>query len=450
MAGMTDKSTMTLAAMGARRPRRLVSAALVAAGALAAGAVAGAQPFERPGLDRERLDRLEAHFEAQVAGEARAGYAILIAQRGEAVYERYIGAADRAAGRAVAADTPFRLASLTKPIVSLAALMLYEEGAFQLSDPVARYLPVFENAVVAVGEDEDGRVLTEPAARPVTVLDLLTHQAGVGSRDRSVNEAAARLYDALAPAYFTEGDYEDKIARLAAAPLWFHPGEKWGYGIYNTDVLGRLVEEVSGEPLDAFVQRRILDLLGMTRTGFLKAGALPEGLAVMYTHGEDGSLLPVPNHPLDGLTAPHGGGGMYSTARDYARFLRMIANGGVADGKTFLSPAVFRQMTQNALPADHLPIELGVPLPAGGFSLGFGVAAAAAPKPDSPFFEGDLFWAGSTDTFFFISPKTETFGLVMTQIVPAPGVTEWRTWSDVTALSYAALCDRKEAAGACR
>ena len=447
---MAEVTDLSMKPVGARGARRLVSAALMLVGAFAAGAGACAQPFERPGLDRARLDRLEAHFEAQVAGEARAGYAVLLGQRGDVVYERYIGAADRAAGRPIGADTPFRLASLTKPVVSLAALMLYEEGAFQLSDPVARYLPGFKNAVVAVGEDEDGRVLTEPAARPVTVLDLLTHQAGVGSRDRSVNEAAARVYDALAPGYFTEGDYADKIARLAAAPLWFHPGEKWGYGIYNTDVLGRLVEAVSGEPLDAFVKRSILDPLGMTRTGFLRAGALPEGLAAMYTHGEDGALLAAPNHPLDGLTAPHGGGGMYSTARDYARFLSMIANGGVADGKTFLSPAVFRQMTQNALPADHLPIELGVPLPAGGFSLAFGVATAAAPKPDSPFFEGDLFWAGSTDTFFFVSPKTETFGLVMTQIVPAPGVTQWRTWSDFTALSYAALCDRAEAARACR
>lgn len=394
------------------------------------------------GIDPKGLSTLEKHFAAQVEGHVRSGYAILIGQGDEIVFERYLGKADIENGTAVGPDTKYRLASMTKPIVSLAVMQLYEQGKLRLVDPIDLYLPEFKDAQVVTGRTDAGDLVLEKANRLVTITDLLTHTGGIGSRLPSHNPIAAQLYQEAVPAYFGQGDYASKIKLLADTPLWFQPGEVWGYGIYSTDVLGRIVEVVSQMTLDQYVKEHILDPLGMSNTGFLLRGRLPDGLAAMYTHTSDGQLQRVDTHPLDMLTAPHGGGGMYSTPRDYFKFLSMILRGGVAADARVVSQSSIDMMTRNALPTPLLPINLGIPIHSGGFGLGFGVATDQAPLPHSPLANGDFWWGGSSEPYFFASPAHNTIGVIMSQIQPAPQVTTWRTWDEFAALAYAAICTR--------
>lgn len=388
---------------------------------------------------KDRWAQLDAHFEAEAQRGERAGYVILVASDDRILHHTAVGFADVESRRPMRVDDKFRLASMTKPITSVAAIMLFERGDLLLSDPVERYLPEFKNAKVVEGTAEDGSLRLVPTERPMTILDLMLHTSGIGGRSPDVNPQAAKLYADLLPSYFGQGSLEDKVKLLAQAPLWYQPGKEWGYGIYSTDVLGRVVEVVSGLPLDQFVQREILDPLGMKSTGFLKAGQVVPDLASIYTHDEQGKLVKVANHPLDNLTAPHGGGGMYSTAADYLKFLRFVEASRQAPGPGLISPSSVELMTRNGLPGTLLPIGLGIPLPAGGFAPGgYGVATPEAPMPHSPFAMKDYFWAGSTDPYFFVSPDRDVIGVIMTQIQPNPKVSAWRTWDEFTTLALAA------------
>lgn len=413
--------------------RRIRCLTLLTALVFAADLPASARAQEAAEANPQGASALTAHFQAEVARGGRPGYVLLVWRDGELAHKSAIGYANLASRTPMTLQTRFRLASMTKPIVSAAAMKLVEEGRLQLSDPVSRYIPQFAQARVSTGaRSADGRPATEALKRPMTVLDLMTHTSGLGGAP-SINPLAQELYLANVEAYFTRGSMAEKASLLAATPLWFQPGERFGYGIYSTDMLGRVIEVAAGAPLDRYLDEAIFKPLAMKDTGFLLAGREVPGLATMYRRGESGPS-PVVDHGLDRLTAPHGGGGLYSTAPDYLRFLRMIANGGELEGIRVLAPSTVAMMTRNVLSKEMLPIGRGVTSMAGGFGLGFSVAMEDYPIGDSPLVSGDYFWAGSSDTFFFASPSRRIIGVALTQFDGS----DYRGWRDFATMALAA------------
>ena len=406
-----------------------------------AAALSPLRGFAQPSgllLGPDLLTRMDETFQAAVATGERAGYSILVQQAGETFYDRGIGWADIAARTPVGPETRFRLASLTKPITSVAAMILVEEARLRLSDPLWSYIPEFADAQVAVSVSEDGELVTEPPRRAPTVADLMSHTAGILGRSASP-VTTAQVYRDYGAGFFDPGTVEDMARRIAELPLIAHPGEAWTYGIFATDVLGRVVEVAAGMPLEDFVRSRILDPLGMQDTVYLVAGRNTPHLATIYEHDAAGALAPVAVHNLDRMPAPSGGGGLASTARDYARFASMLLNGGSLEGTRILSPAMVEQMSRNALPPALMPLELEVTTPAAGFGLGLGVCVESHALPHSPLHPGDVWWAGSTDTYFIASPQNDMLGVILSQYAPNQSTKSWRTWTDFTALLYGAL-----------
>ena len=417
--------------------RRQITFGLSALGAAMSplGMLAEGKPLK---LAPDLLSRLDERFAAGVEKEERAGYSILIRQANETVYENGIGWADIATQRPVTPETRFRLASLTKPITSAAAMILVEEARLRLSDPLWLYIPEFREAEVAVSVREDGTLETEPARRAPTVSDLMSHTAGILGRIASP-VTSAQVYKDYSAHFFDSGSVADTARRIATLPLVAHPGEAWTYGLFATDVLGRIIEVASGVPLDEFVQSRILNPLGMNRTSYLRAGQEISDLATAYRHTPSGALEPVPLHNLDHLPATSGGGGLASTPGDYARFASMLLNGGRFEGERLLSPTSVALMSRNALPEALLPIELDVTVPAAGFGLGLGTCVGTHMLPHSPLYPGDFWWAGSTDTYFVASPRHQMLGIIMSQYDPTENTKSWRTWTDFTSILYGTL-----------
>jgi CubicO group peptidase (beta-lactamase class C family) len=331
-------------------------------------------------------------------------------------------------------DAVFRIASMTKPITSVALMMLWERGAFQLRDPVARYLPEFAEVRVSTTADASGETgeLIAPA-RPMQVRDLLTHTAGlansyIGNTDHYQAAMAARPDD----------DLERYIARLAALPLNYHPGEAWQYSA-ATDVVGRLVEVLSGKPLDVFFDDEIFRPLGMGDTHFYLDEAKAPRLAAQYTPGEDGRI--VLDDPAGAgsrwVSGPQrlfrGAGGLVSSTRDYLRFQQMMLNGGELAGVRLLAPGTVSLMLENH--TGDLPLWLAGP--GMGFGLGYGVVVdrgAAA----TPLSVGAAYWGGAFCTLSWIDPEQELVGVVMTQVRP---YTHINIRQDFQVLTYQALID---------
>ena len=297
-----------------------------------------------------------------------AGAVALVLRDGQPAYERAVGWSDKEAGRRMAPNTIFRIASQTKAITSAAILVLMEEGKLTLTDPVSRYIPSFAGSKVAVRNDAPGAAPEiVPAKRPITIRDLLTHTAGISyGTDRHV----AALYEAkgLGPAagfgWFTADKDEpicDTMERLGTLPFVAQPGEAWVYG-YNTDILGCVVERASGTALDAFVRSRITGPLGMKDTQFFLPPDQRDRLAAVYTIGADGKIARAADGPrgqgayVEGPRRSFAGGaGLLSTARDYARFLEMIRKGGALDGVRILAPRTVALMTTNQIGTLHSP-----------------------------------------------------------------------------------------------
>ena len=391
------------------------------------------------GLSAERLERMAGHFEQQSAAAAAAGYVLMVARDGRLVFSRAIGHRDMERQVPMSLDTRFRIASMTKPVTAVAVLMLIEEGRIQLDDPVARYLPEFANSRVYTGTDAQGNLLTEPAKRNISIRDLLTHASGLGY---------ARFFDTQSPLGKAYGalplDAHDSLAevvrRIAGVPLYFHPGEGWRYS-YAYDVLGRLVEAVSGTPFAQFLNQRLFMPLKMTSTGFsLPASELPL-LATVYRHAAAGGLEPskaMLGDPTDVARWPSGGGGLISTAGDYLRFAQMLANGGSLEGRQYLSPVTVSLMTQDQVPEDALFKYWG------SNSLGLGYGLGVAMQMDvrhAPYlgFVGDYAWGGALDTHWLVSPKTGLVAVLLTQIDPSGNKEPQRTDTDFRDLLFAAV-----------
>jgi CubicO group peptidase (beta-lactamase class C family) len=374
------------------------------------------------GFAADRLARLDATFQRYVDEGRVAGAVALVLRDGKPVYERAFGWSDKEAGRKMTTDTIFRIASQTKALTSVAILSLVEEGKLALGDPAGRYIPTFLKTTVAVPGEGQGRATTAvPARRPITIRDLLTHTAGISY---GVQPSVAAAYEAkgLGPAagygWYT-ADKDEPICvtmeRLGTLPFVAQPGEAWVYG-YNTDILGCIAEKASGMPLDELIRTRITAPLGMKDTQFFLPPAQRDRLAAVYSSAADGKAVRAPDGArgqgsyVDGPRKSFAGGaGLLSTARDYARFLEMIRNGGALDGARVLSPRSVGLMTTNQVGTLHSANGLG-------FGLGFETTDRyGANGMDTV---GSFGWSGAYGTTYRVDPKQRLVLVMMIQLVP--------------------------------
>ena len=365
---------------------------------------------EELGFSSVRLARLGSVMAGEIERRRVPGAVALIARRGRIGYFESFGQRDDAARAPMAKDTIFRIYSMTKPITSVAAMMLWEEGRFLLNDPIAKYLPDLSNLQVAV---EHGKELEfVPLERPITIQDLLRHTSGLTYEFRG-SGPVQKMYMSSKVDSRSQSS-ADQVATLGRLPLLHQPGTRWEYG-RSTDVVGRLVEALSGQRLSAFFERHILRPLGMVDTAFHVPERHHSRLAEAFANDPDtGAAVQL----LEVRSAPNfesGGGGLVSTASDYARFLQMLLNGGTLDGRRLLSRKTIELMT-----SDHLGPITGAPdllLPGHGFGLGFAVRlhTGIAHVPGSI---GQYFWGGLAGTTFWVDPAEQMFALMLIQ---APG-----------------------------
>ena len=379
---------------------------------LADAGLPSARP-ENAGMSSAGLARIGPAMQAYVDDGRLAGIVTMVARRGQVVHWEATGMRDLAAGDSLEPDDIFRIYSMTKPLTSVAVMILVEEGAVALDDPVSKFVPAFADVTVL---NEAGERVTP--ARPMTVEHLLTHTSGL-TYGFFGDSPVDRIYNQSG--FFTQAEGLDDFAqRVAALPLLASPGDRWNYSV-STDILGRVVEVASGQAFDAFLQARIFDPLGMSDTAFVVPLEKRDRFTAQYAR-PDGALQMI-DSPVEGqYTQPppwlSGGGGLASTASDYIRFAQMLLQDGELGGVRILEPGTVRMMRSNRLPDALVPIQLGTFLSPGyGFGLGFAVVvdADASPEPDN---SGVFRWAGAANTFFWIDPTAELIGMVWTQFNP--------------------------------
>jgi CubicO group peptidase (beta-lactamase class C family) len=385
-----------------------------------------AEPRE-VGFEADRLRLIDSVFAPYVDDGRLAGWLVLVARRGKIVHLSCYGTRDRERGLPVETGTVWRLASMTKPITAVAALMLWEEGAFDLKDPVASWIPSFANSRVY----RSGgilRVETRPATEPIRVWHLLTHTAGLTYGFHHAHPVDA-LYRA---AGFEWGHPKDMdlascCDAWAKIPLLFEPGSEWNYSVAS-DVLGRLVEVVAGMSLDEFFRERIFEPLGMTETAFWAEPNLAERLAAAYGVSPKGPQAPAAllngEAALQRPTMLSGGGGLVGTARDYYRFAEMLRRGGELEGSRLLSPRTVAYMTTNHLPGGSDLEAFGRPLFAettfDGIGFGLGVSVVVDPVRCKVLSSaGEFGWGGAYSTAFWVAPAEELTVLFFTQLLPS-------------------------------
>lgn len=425
--------------MSRSAPSRSGLAALIGlAVCLAQPGLARDLPTTRPesvGMSGERLARIAPAMQRYIDAELVPGTITAILRKGRLVHLAIQGEMDAEGNRPMRRDTVFRIASMTKPITSVALMMLWEEGRFQLRDPVSRFLPEFAEVKVSSTSDASGNTgeLVE-TDRAIQIRDMLTHTAGLANNYLG-NPAAYRDHMAKFP---RDGNLEGYIEHLARLPLNYQPGTAWEYSA-ATDVVGRLVEVISGVPLDAYFYERIFGPLGMTDTHFYLDQSYADRLAAQYTPGEnDKIVLQDPGSSesrwISGpQTLFRGAGGLVSTVDDYLRFQQMMLNGGELDGVRLLAPATVSLMIENH--TGDLPLWL--PGPGMGFGLGYGVVVdrgAAA----TPLSLGAAYWGGAYCTLSWFDPTEEIVGVLMTQVRP---YTHINIRQDFQVLTYQAILE---------
>ncbi len=379
-----------------------------------------ADKAEDVGFSSERLQRLIDTLQRDVDAGIVPGAVALVARRGRIVCHQALGFRDREAGAPMTLDSQFRIASMTKPMTSVATMMLAEEGRLMLADPVAHYLPEFAKLKVAVNSDDPSAktLTTEPCRRPMTVHDLLRHSSGL-TYGFLAGPALKQAYAEAGVGEMTHTNAEmiDKLGRL---PLAYQPGSTWQYGL-STDVLGRVVEVVSGMALDDFFASRICGRLGMTSTGFGPAD--PARAAEPQVDRATGKRPPMIREATVKPNWLSGGGGLLSTASDYVRFCQMLLNGGALGDTRLLSPKTVAHMASDHLTPDmrsgpQMSMMFGVLNPVAenglGFGLGFAVRTHAGRNP-LPGSVGDFSWSGVTGTYFWIDPQEQLIGILLVQ-----------------------------------
>jgi len=375
-------------------------------------------PIAKPqsiGLSLRRLQRMSDAFKREIDKGTIPGVTVLVARRGQIGWFEALGRQSPAAEAPMARDTLFRIFSMTKPIVSVGIMMLIEDGHFLLNDPLAKFIPEFADQ--KVGIETEGRLELVPMVRPITIQDLLRHSSGI-TYDHTGNSLVQQLYQQsrLRSRKISNAEH---AALVASLPLICQPGTAFNYS-RSTDILGRVLEVVSGQSLSLFLTERILAPLGMAETAFHApaehAGRLAEAFPTDPWSGDKVQLFNMLEQPV----MESGGGGLVSTTMDYARFCQMLLNGGALDGHRIIG-----RKTLELMASDHLGPEIrrDSPLlpPGHGFGLGFAVRTAPglAPFPGSV---GQFFWSGVAGTFFWIDPAEQLFAVFMSQ---GPGQREY-------------------------
>ena len=388
-------------------------------------------PFAKPeslGLSSTRLQRMSDAFKRDIDKGTIPGVTMMVARRGQIGWFDALGKQSPAAAAPMAHDSLFRVFSMTKPIVSVGIMMLLEDGEFLLNDPVAKYIPEFANQ--KVGVDSHGKLDLVPLRRPMTIQDLLRHTSGI-TYDHTGNTPVQQLYQQsrLRSRKITNAEH---AAIVAGLPLICQPGAEWNYS-RSTDILGRLIEVVTGQTLGVFLTERILAPLQMTETAFHtgqeNAGRLAQPFPTDPWNGEKVQLFDMLEQPA----MESGGGGLVSTTMDYARFCQMLLSGGTLDGVRIIG-----RKTLELMASDHLAPNVKLDshlVPAGhGFGLGFAVRTQQGMAPFAGSV-GQFFWSGMAGTFFWIDPKEDLFAVFMSQ---GPGQREYfRTL--IRSLVYAAV-----------
>ncbi|MDA0183721.1 beta-lactamase family protein [Solirubrobacter phytolaccae] len=385
------------------------------------------------GFDPQRLARIDTHFARYVDEGKLPGYLAVIARDGKVVHVAKAGQADIEAGRAVADDTLWRIYSMTKPITSVALMLLWEAGAFELKDPIETYLPAFKDARVWAGGNQN-KPITRPAVEPIRIWHLLTHTAGLTYGFHYAHPLDG-VYRDHGYEFGSRASLADTVDAFGQLPLLFEPGTEFNYSV-ATDVLGRLIEVLSGQSLDVFLQERIFAPLGMTDTAF--SAVDPDRMAALYQPGlkRDDRMGQVALHTPAMLS---GGGGLVGTAADYHRFTSML----VAGGAPLLAPRTLRLMARNHLPGGAELKDIARPTISEtqndgmGFGLGFSVVLdPAATKLASP--AGELAWGGLASTAFFVSPQDRLSVQFFTQMIPSSA---YPLRSQLRQLVYQAMTD---------
>lgn len=352
------------------------------------------------------------------------GLATRLVHRGETVSDLRAGLRRKDDGAPIAEDTIYRIYSMSKPVTGVALLMLWEEGHFELDDPVTRFIPEFGDLRVFESLDEAGQMVTRPVSRPPTIRELMSHTAGFGyglRRSDPVNEAMMNARVLSSP------DLGTMISRVAGIPLLHDPGQTWSYSI-SVDIQGYLVEKISGQPFDVFLEERLFGPLGMKDTGFYVPGEDYDRLSDVFAwDAEAGGLRAVTDPPFqfreETIAMKSGGGGLVSTMDDYERFVRMLLNGGSLDGVRILQPDTVAMMAANNLPDGVYVAHNGIVTadPAGGgFGLNVGVVRDGTASP-AGFPAGAYMWGGAAGTWFWVDPANELYFIGMVQRFGAGG-----------------------------
>ncbi|HTT84161.1 MAG TPA: serine hydrolase domain-containing protein [Rhizomicrobium sp.] len=396
------------------------------------------------GFSSDRLARIDRFLNEHYVETGRyAGTLLAISRRGELVHLGVAGLADRERGIPLREDAIFRLYSMTKPLTSVAFMMLVEEGLVSLNDPVHAFIPSWRDlGVFASGEA--GAFQTKRPAAAMRIIDLLRHTSGLtyGIQMRSNVDAA---YRKCGIGTLESGVPLDRmVGLLAAMPLEFSPGEAWNYSV-STDVLGYLIGLISGMPFETFLRTRLLDPLGMTDTDFFVPAEKHARLAACYAMDPAGEVVLQDDPATSRFRAPpqfdSGGGGLVGTAADYLKFCHMLLNGGAADGHRFIAPRTLRFMTMNHLPGGKELTELSRSMfseavYAGlGFGLGFAVVIDRA-KTMTPGNVGEYFWGGAASTAFWVDPRDQLAVVFLTQLIPS---STWPIRQQLRTLVYAAM-----------
>ncbi|WP_022720862.1 serine hydrolase [Rhodopseudomonas sp. B29] len=398
------------------------------------------------GMSETALRRIDDHLQRVYVGPGRyAGTQTLVYRRGQIVHHSSLGFADRERQLPIKDDTIFRIYSMTKPITTVALMMLFEEGRVALDDAVTKYIPewaglgVFQAGIAPT-------FLTKPPTRPMQVVDLLRHTSGLtyGFQNRTNVDAAYR--DKGIGAFEKAGTLDSWIADLAKIPLEFSPGEAWNYSV-STDVVGYLVQKISGIPFEQFVKQRILDPLGMTDTDFYVPAAKAHRLAACYSADGRGSATLSDDPQTSSFLSPpaliSGGGGLVSTTADYLTFCRALLNGGELGGVRLLGPKTLKLMTTNHLPGNRDLTELSRSMfsEATNAGIGFGLGFAVNMNPALtllPGSVGEYYWGGAASTAFWIDPAEELITIFMTQLLPSSAYPIRR---ELRALVYGAITE---------
>ena len=369
---------------------------------------------ESGGLSSAQLDRVTAGLQAHIDQGHIAGVVAAVVRDGRLVYMEALGQADIEAARPMPEDAIFRLYSMTRSMTSLAAMILWEEGAFQLDDPISRYLPQFVGQRVFADARSPDMDQTQSRDGDITVEHLLLHTSGLGSRSSGIYRAEGVRLRSIS--------VEQMVDNAARTPLFEDPGTNWRYGI-STTILGRLVEVWSGKPLEDYLQERVFGPLGMTDTGFWVEPERADRLATVYRASREGELRPYQMEEIPFTEQPiliEGGVGLVASTMDFLRFSQMFLNGGELDGNRVLQPETVTMMTVNRIPDALLPIGFGRPTLGQGWGLGFSIVMDAS-QYAYPVNDGDFWWDGSAGTRFWIDPTENMVTIVMAQVSPASG-----------------------------